>query len=211
MSAVAPRYADENPLYDPDDVQGPEPRAHRRLCELVALATAHALGERADVVRNLNLYPTGEQPLAPDVMVLPAGTVPRAAKSYQPGEVGGPLPDVVVEVPSDSDAFTSFRSKLHRYQRLGVPVYVLYAEPSEPGVERLLPDELHLQPWVDVPCPELGGIAFAVEDGRVALRLADGTVVHEPEQWLGLLAERADRADRLAARLRELGVDPDSV
>lgn len=208
VSAVAPRYADQDPLFDPDEDLVPESRDHRRLCELVALATAHALAERADVVRNLNLYPRGEHPLAPDVMVLPAGTLPRAAKSYHPAEVGGPLPVAVVEVPSDSDTFTSFRSKLHRYQRLGVPVYVLYAEPSEPGVERLLPEELHLQSWLDRPCPELGEIVFAVGDGRVGLRLADGTVVHEPEQWLGVLA---DRADRLAACLRKLGVDPDSV
>lgn len=208
MTAIGP-LGEPDELYDPDEDLVPESRDHRRLRELAAMATSLALGEPAEVDSSLNFYPqSGERPLGPDAMVMPAGVIAPTAKSYDQAALNGPTPIAVIEVPSDSDSVTAFRAKLRRYQRLGIIAYVLYAAPSEPSAERFGLDDLVPQPWLDRPAPELGGISFVVDDGALAVRLADGRVFHSSAQWA---ATSDARAERLAAKLRELGVDPDTV
>lgn len=212
-------FRDDDTLYCPDEETVPESHAHRNVSNLIAQAAAHVLGDQADVAGNLNWYPTdGGNAIAPDLMVLPFGTIDWTTKSYQQGS-DGPTPSVAVEVPSGSDDYPGFHNKLRRYQRLGVPVYIVMVERGAVDVTRLGPsDDEHVR-WLGRPCPELGGVAFQVDGERLAVRTPDGLSATSTEAFTELLVSRADaalaeleaaraEAERLAGLLRQHGIDP---
>lgn len=208
------------PFVDPDVVKVPESPEHRRIVDLIAQQATLALGHGVVCYCDMNWYPTDGGPaVAPDVQVLPAGLLPEGARSYRQGDLGGPPPLVVVEVPSESDGYSPFREKLRRYQRLGVTVYVIDHELTEPAALRLAPEDAEPGPWLDRPCPELGGIRFAVNDGCLGVRRPDGTMVTSAEDFTRRrdqdaataehrAAEAERRMARLEERLRQLGGDP---
>lgn len=81
MSMPAVEFDDE-PFVDPDELKMPESPQHRGATDLVALLAADLLGEGHAVYREMNWYPDdGGSAVAPDIMVLPAGTLPAGAKS----------------------------------------------------------------------------------------------------------------------------------
>jgi hypothetical protein len=71
------------------------------------------------------------------------------------------------------------------------------------------------QAWTS---PLLGISFWLTQDGGLGIRLPDGRLARSHEELLhdwraeqaSALAER-ERADRLAAKLRELGLDPDAL
>ena len=176
----------------------PEGRAHRRMALLVQAAASALLGEAAQVEGNLNWYPRdGGSPVAPDVMVLPAGTLEPQATSYQQAD-GQPFPSVVVEIPSASDGYPDFVGKLRRYQALGTVVYVFVVHDGALDATRFAPGDDEPVRWLGRPCPELGGLVVKVDDDRLVVWLPTGgiTVGSEPE----LTAALRDQAERAAAR-----------
>ncbi len=135
-------------------------------------------------------------------------------RSYFLWEFGKP-PDVVVEIVSNHKGREA-NQKLQEYARIGVRYYVLY------DPQRLIQEtplriyELHVRGYRlrhDQQLEEVG----------LSLTLWEGIFEGKPAQWLrwcrldGQLiptgAERADqeqmRAERLAAQLRALGVEPE--
>jgi len=202
---------DEDGL-SPDEVMVPEGRSHRRVAELCHVAVTHALGSAWQVDANLNWYPLdGGGPVAPDVMVLPAGAGPPDARSYQQGPAD-PSPSAVIVVPSASDDVLTFRAKLRRLLSLGAVVYVAYADLAE--VERFTPADENARRWLGQPCDELGGIVFQVVDGMLGIWLGPDLVATSAPDLVGQLRSRADeaaaRAERLAAQLRASGLDPEA-
>jgi Uma2 family endonuclease len=163
---------------------------------------------------------------APDVYV--AFGRPKGHRgSYKVFAEGNVFPQVVFEVWSPSNTAERMDEKRRFYEKYGAEeYYVLY--PDFPA---------HLQGWrrageslARVPdmngfvSPRLGA-RFAVARGSVAVFRPDGTPFLSFVE-LGALQERTaeqleetrraaeaerQRAERLAARLRELGIDPDAV
>lgn len=145
-------------------------------------------------------------------------------RSYTPNLEGAAVAVVMEFLSQEEGGELSVRStppygKLHFYERiLRVPTYVTY-DPYEPSLE--------------VRCLQDGGyVVQAVDDGRVwipelklFLGIWTGERLRQTTNWLrwwdetgNLLlwsAEQAEqerqRAERLAAKLRELGVDPDQL
>ena len=211
-----------DPLFDPDELKMPESPAHRRTIDMIALAAARMLGPEHRVFRDMNWYPTdGGTAIAPDLFVLPADAMPLPAgavadwpKSYRQDQSDGPAPSVVVEIPSDSDGFASLRSKAGRCRRLGATVYLVVITGSPPEVLRLAADDQADEVWTDRAIPELGGLRIGFEEGMPVVTTPDGLRVTSDEDLTDQLANRAteaeSRAERLAQRLREAGIDPDA-
>jgi hypothetical protein len=216
---------DDEPFIDPDELKVPESPEHRRVAELIAVAAEQQLASSA-VYRDMNWYPLdGGTAIAPDVMTLPAGTLPVGAKSYRQPD-GGPLPGVVIEVPSNSDAVNSFLAKTSRCQRLGVVVYMVTVEDGFVGVVRMAgvgTDYLH---WTGRPIPELGNICVDVSDGEIVIRSSTNQVFRSAVDMIAdanqraadanqraadanqRAAEATNRVDALEAQLRALGAEP---
>jgi Uma2 family endonuclease len=132
--------------------------------------------------------------------------------------VHDPPPDVVLEIISDKRG-GEYDEKMRRYRRMGVRYYVtfdpfqIYDAPFLRVYERAISWRYRLRD--DLLLPEVG----------LSLRMWHGTFEKAEEDWLrwydldGNLIltgeERAEaeakRAESLAAKLRELGVDPNTV
>lgn len=165
------------------------------------------------VAGDLLWYPVEGSPevrQAPDVMVVFGR--PRADRgSYRQWEEGGVAPQVVFEVLSPSNRYGEMRRMLRFYERYGVAEYYVI-DPDEGTVEVWVRDGDRLterfgqdgltSPLLGVRFETRGGLSLHYPDGRPFLSFLG----------LGEMAEQErQRAERLAAKLRELGVDPNAV
>lgn len=198
-------------------------------------------GQEVFVAGNLFWYPMEGDPAtvaAPDALVC-FGRPPGHRRSYQQWREGGVAPRVVFEVLSHSNTDDEMADKLDFYDRHGPAEYYVidpYTHTYEAFVRRrgrLVPvPPSRLNGYVS---PALG-IRFVVGDGELTLLTPDGRPFQSREDREAELADelrrRADEAeserqraeserqrrlateaarDRLAAKLRELGIDPDAV
>lgn len=164
-------------------------------------------------------YKVSEQAVVPDVMVSLDVTVPEEwwehhHRSYFIWEFGK-APDIVIEVVSRRGG--GEEEKLSRYALAGVPYAVIYDPLLFLGQRALRVYALHAGSYVDVLDPSW------LERLEVGLTLWEGNYEGMTARWLrwcdrqgNVLAtglERAERererAERLAARLRELGYEAD--
>ena len=177
---------------------------------------------------------------APDVYVAfgrPKGDRP----SYKVWEEGGVFPQVVFEVWSPSNRYNEMQDKFAFYEKYGAEeYYILYPEfPMFAEAYRregtnlvrvaevngyvsprtglrfsLAPDELTLFGRDDRPLRTAEELAAEREAAERAAqeqqKRAEAESQRAEEERKKAKAE-AQRADKLAAKLRELGVDPDSV
>jgi Uma2 family endonuclease len=175
------------------------------------------LAEREDafVAGDHLIYPVeGERTVrqAPDVYI--AFGRPKGYRgSYKVWDEGGIFPQVIFEVWSPNNRYEEMQKKFEFYERYGVEeYYIVY--PDFPA---------HLEGWlrregVLVPIEQMNGhvspltgFRFALVQGDVRLFGPDGQLLRKPDEIArDLRAERA-RAERLAAKLRELGLDPDAA
>lgn len=130
----------------------------------------------------------------------------------------GKPPDAVVEVVSNAKGGELDR-KMQGYARMGIPYYVVYdPEPTSIQSKPLVVYELVVGEYLPRPDYQLAklGLSARLWDGvfeggqAVWLRWADaeGDIFSTGAE----LADRErERAERLAAKLRELGIDPESV
>ncbi len=160
---------------------------------------------------------------APDTLV--AFGRPKGYRgSYKQWEEGGIAPQVVFEILSPNVRRRDMQRKFLFYEQYGVEEYYVFD-----------PDSGELTGWLrrgdrlqEIPrmqgciSPRLG-LRFEVEDGRLELVAPDGrrmTTYVELSQQRDALAQQRDqlaqqrdaereRAERLAARLRDVGVEPD--
>jgi Uma2 family endonuclease len=196
------------------------------------------LADREDVfvAGDLLWYPVPDRevsgPMAPDVMV--AFGRPKGRRStYLQWEEAGIAPQVVFEVLSPANSRMEMANKLRFYDQYGVEEYYIY-DPKRHHLEiyqrqqERLKRVLHLNGWIS---PRLGirfGLtpdAFQIyhPDGQPFLssvelarlkKAAEARAEQEAaraEREAQRAAEERLRAERLAERLRALGVDPNHL
>ena len=148
---------------------------------------------------------------APDVMVA-IGRPKGDRGSYQQWREEGIAPQVVFEILSPGNRLGEMHRKLRFYEQYGVSEYYLY-DPERLDFTGWMRSEDRLesieQPtdWIS----PLLGIRFKLEP--------DGLVIYRPDGQtfssfidLDLRRQEAEqRAERLATKLRELGIDPENL
>ena len=155
--------------------------------------------------------------LTPDIMVIFG--VPKGRREnylqWQEGPLSpshkGSAPQVVMEISSTSTVGKDWRGKFFRYEDLGVEEYYLF-DPREGDVTpRLRAYHRRGGKFIPVLGESVYSPRLELELVRVGetLRLrcpATGKTLLTPDE----MADAAEaRAERLAARLRELGIEPD--
>jgi Uma2 family endonuclease len=195
----------------------------------VGLDSLYATDPNVFVAADLFWYPVEGRPdirTAPDVMV--AFGRPKGHRgSYKQWEEGGIAPQVVFEIISPGNTWREMYDKRKFYERFGVEEYYEY-DPEIGGLEvwrreaRALKTVVFDGLWKS---PRLGVSLKLEEDGELSIFRPDGRKFLPPIE-LNALAEqeharaeqehaRAEqehaRAERLTAKLRELGIDPDSL
>jgi Uma2 family endonuclease len=163
---------------------------------------------------------------APDVYVA-LGRPKKDRGSYKVWEEGGIFPQVVFEVWSPNNRFEQMQEKFAFYEKFGAEeYYIIY--PEFPA---------HVEGWnrdggklVSIPeingwiSPRLG-LRFSLMQGNLSVFGPDGRELRTPaeiaadrdaeykraEQEAARAKTAEQRAAQLEARLRSLGVDPDTV
>jgi Uma2 family endonuclease len=189
------------PVEFPEEAPMPESKTHLVLRTFLFRLLRFALGPAHRVGSEQFLYWNAADAgfsLAPDVMV--RLNVPDAPfKTWKTWEEGG-VPDLAVEVVSDSDRRT-WNDKLADYRTIGVKELVRFDPDATEGQrlrvwDRVREDLVERQIGEDrTPCLTLGvnWVAAPVEDQPVGLRLIDddGRLLEVPEE----AAERAREAE----------------
>ncbi|WP_139276785.1 Uma2 family endonuclease [Spirulina major] len=170
-------------------------------------------GQNAFVAGDLLWYPVqaqpGETPLAqaPDAMVV-IGRPDHCRGSYKQWDEENIAPQVVFEIISPSNSAAEMTAKQAFYIEHGVLELYFYNPQSETfwGLVRGTVDD-KLEPVMPLNMPwvsPLLQIRFELFEDGLAVFYPDG----EPFKTL---AEFAQERDRLAAKLRELGINPDDL
>lgn len=151
---------------------------------------------------------------APDVYV--AFGRPKGHRgSYKVWAEGNIFPQVIFEVISPGNSEREMQKKRLFYERYGADEFYII-DPDYTTLEAWLRDGDHLVPArvrEEFVSPRLG-IRFVITDRDLVIYGPDGTRFLSFQETHDL-AHRADgeraRGDRLAAKLRSLGIDPDAV
>ncbi len=174
----------------------------------------HFAGQDVFVAGDLLWYPVENQPrinAAPDAMVAfgrPAGD----RGSYRQWHEGGIAPQVVFEVVSPSNTDDELDAKLGFYERYGVEEYYLI-DPDEPAVEAYVRSGkrlIRVRRLTDFTSVRLG-IRFEKRDGDLRILNAQGRQFRPREDVTAENRQLERERNRMAQKLRELGVDPDSL
>jgi len=167
------------------------------------------------VAANVGLFPSVHQPpLVPDVFLsldvqAPPDIHAKRHRTYFFWEFGK-APEVVIEIVSNREG-NELGRKLRDYARMGIAYYVVYDPLRLLGEQRLYVFERRggtYEPRADRYFSDVG-LGITLWDG-----VHEGTL----DTWLRwcdqqgtVIPTGAERAARLAAKLRELGVDPDQI
>jgi len=186
------------------------------------------VGRRFVALANVGIFSAeGQPPIVPDVlvsldMVLQAATRQKEHLTYVMWIVGK-TPDAVFEVVSNREG-NELDSKFTKYQQLRIPYYVVWDPEGYLGEKHLhiftMKDGLYQEsePWF--PLLELGVKLWKGEyEGMTEtwLRWCDhhGNLLATGQERAQQEQQRADqqqrRAEALAAKLREMGVDPNNL
>ncbi|MFQ3615827.1 MAG: Uma2 family endonuclease [Cyanobacteriota bacterium] len=154
----------------------------------------------------------------PDFFVV-LGTERRPRKSWTLWEEDGKYPNVIVELLSDSTASIDRGLKKEIYQDTFRTLEYFWFDPVSLEFEGFSLVRGRYEPiapndqgrrWSDQLQLFLG-----IYDEQLRFFRPDGSLVPTPEEAARIEQQRADaeqqRGDRLAEKLRELGVDPDSL
>jgi Uma2 family endonuclease len=174
----------------------------------------HLFAERPDVYVSGNLfwYPVeGNNRIvqAPDAMVV-FGRHPGLRGCYKQWEEGGIAPQVVFEILSPCNTSDELIRKRAFYQKYGVEEFYLL-DPETSTVEGWQRGDTGLKPisrmngWRS---PRLG-VTFHFDQDHLELHRPDGRPFTEGWESMRRADQEAERAQRLAAKLRALGIDPD--
>ncbi len=173
------------------------------------------------VAGDLFWYPQEGKPkvrTAPDALIV-FGRPKGHRGSYRQWEEGGIPPQVVFEVLSPGNRFSEMLDKFHFYDRFGVDEFYLY-DPDSGKLEGWLRGSTGLEAVPDMngfTSPRLriqfqpgeGGDNLAIlgPDGQRFLTYLELVEQREAERQRAEAAE--GRAERLAAQLRSLGIEPE--
>jgi Uma2 family endonuclease len=171
------------------------------------------------VAGDLLWYPAQDRPdlrIAPDVMMV-FGRPKGDRGSYLQWQEEGIGPQVVFEILSPSNTATEMIRKFRFYEQYGVEEYYVY-DPYEgecSGWQRLGEYLVRLESLAEWVSPRLGR-RFVLEDGELSVYGPDNRrllTYEEVEAAWSQAAERAEqerqRAERLAAQLRALEIEPE--
>lgn len=187
---------------------------------------AQLFRDRTDVLVAADnfIYPVEGNPritTAPDVYVAigrPAGL----RSSYLVWEEGNLFPQVVFEILSPGNTVGEMDRKRLFYQRYGVQEYVIY-NPDHPHLEvwtrsrRRLVEVSDSHNWVSPLLSirfDMSGEELVIHhpDGRPFLTVLEASL--QADQNLARMADERDRErdanEKLRAKLRQLGIDPDA-
>jgi Uma2 family endonuclease len=174
------------------------------------------------IAGDLLWYPVQGRPdirVAPDVLV--AFDRPKGNRgSYKQWVEENIAPQVVFEILSPGNTVIEMSRKLLFYEHHGVSEYYIY-DPDRlnlggfiRGENNTLEEIADIQGWVS----PLLGIRFELEESELVIYRPDGmrflTTVElydRAEQERKRAESAEEKAQRLAERLRELGVDPDRI
>ena len=134
--------------------------------------------------------------------------------SYVLWEENGIIPMLMLEVVSKTRS-REYSKKKKQYAQLGVLYYVIYAprrrRKERLEVYRLENGEYVLQHGNPVWLPEIG-LGIGRERGTYTARTREWLYWYDNTgKRIPTAEERAERAERLAAKLRELGLNPDEI
>jgi len=172
--------------------------------------------ERPDVfvAGDLLWYPVEGHPevrMAPDALV--AFGRPKGERgSYLQWREDGIAPQVVFEIWSPGNLERRKQEKFEFYERYGVEEYYTY-DPDTGLVEGWVRGDEGLEPiaemqgWVS---PRLS-VHFEIEAGELALYLPDGRKFEPPAGLMARLEAEREAKEKAWAKLRALGIDPESL
>ena len=156
--------------------------------------------------------------IAPDAMVV-FGRPKGDRGSYQQWREDNIPPSIVFEVLSPGNRLPEMLNKLRFYERYGVEEYYMY-DPDHEDLAGWLRSEDQLREietmagWIS---PRLG-IRFELPNEGLEIYRPDGQkfatyveLEQQKQEAIALAAQEAQRADRLAAKLQELGIDVDTL
>lgn len=212
-----------------DDGVPLESNRHRVAMNLLIESALSALGNRPDafVGGNMFVYYSQDQAMnrdfrGPDFFVALEVDGNRERQGWVTWQEGGRYPDVIVELLSPSTATIDRTVKKDLYERVFHTADYFIFDPFESSVfegwhltnQRYQPLQPNEQGWLW--CETLN-LWLGVWEGQVQKEPPTGTCswlrFYDEAGNLLLLPEEAERqrAERLAARLRELGADPDVI
>jgi Uma2 family endonuclease len=166
------------------------------------------------VAGDLLWYPVEGHPeirVAPDAMVA-IGRPKGKRGSYRQWEEDDIAPQVVFEILSPGNRAKEMIRKLQFYERYGVNEYYVY-DPDENELTGLQRGEngLEVIETVEDWTSPLLGIRFLLTPDTLEIYYPDGRKFLTTVEFNQEMAKEKQRADRLAAKLQELGVDPDAI
>lgn len=209
-------YSDEPPL---------ETDLHRDQIDLLIRLLKWYWRDRQDFYAsgNLTIYYSPTQRKSsdfrgPDFFVV-LGTERKPRKSWVVWEEDGKYPNLIVELLSESTAATDRGLKKQIYQDIFRTPDYFWFDPHSLEFEGFHlvdgtyhPIELTEQGW---RWSEQLGLFLGVHQEQLRFFTAEGELVASPEEDAAVERERAEaereRNEKLAAKLRELGVDPDTI
>ena len=166
------------------------------------------------VASDLFWYPVEGDPttvLAPDLMIV-LGQAKGHRGSYKQWEEGNLAPQAVFEIQSPSNRPKSNTSKRKFYSQFGVEEFYQYD-----------PDTLEFQVWLRTDrrlkavdetqsfSSPLLGVRFDMADEGLRVIRPDGRAFLTYTEMITEAMVQQERSAKLAAKLRELGVDPDQI
>ena len=166
------------------------------------------------VASDLFWYPVEGDPttvLAPDLMIV-LGQAKGHRGSYKQWEEGNLAPQVAFEIQSPSNRPKGTTSKRKFYCQYGVEEFYQYD-----------PDTLEFQVWVRTDrrlkavdetqkfSSPLLGVRFEMADEGLRVFRPDGRAFLTYKEMITEALVQQERSAKLAAKLRELGVDPDQI
>jgi Uma2 family endonuclease len=166
------------------------------------------------VAGDLLWYPVQSQlisPTAPDAMVV-FGRPKGRRGSYRQWQEDNIPPQVVFEILSPCNTNAEMLRKLEFYEQYGVEEYYQY-DPDRLKLKGWVRRETVLHPieqmngWIS---PRLG-VEFRFENGEFSLYRPDGERFLSPVELSQRLGQERSRADLLAAKLRELRINPEEI
>lgn len=168
------------------------------------------------VAGNLTIYYSPRQRKSedfrgPDFFVV-LGTERKPRKSWVVWEEDGKYPNVIIEVLSDTTAATDKDLKKQIYQDIFRTPDYFWFDPNTmefAGFHSVdgeyQPLEANLQGWL---WSQQLGLYLGIYQQKLRFFTPNGQLVPTPEE---VALQETQRAERLAAKLRELNIDPDAL
>lgn len=226
---LSPQSTQEDVIFPPGDLYSDEPpletELHLRQIILLLSCLERWWRDRNDfyAVGNLTIYYSPHQRKSedfrgPDFFVV-RETERKTRKSWVVWEENGKYPDVIVEILSPSTANTdkNFKKKLYQ-STFRTPDYFWF----DPDTQEFV--GFHLVDGEYQPLEPNGqghlysrqlGLYLGIHQGLLRFFTDAGQLVPTPEEAADAERQQKEvalsRAERLAAKLRELNIDPDTI